>query len=297
MVYYKCTNACYFKVKYIIKQNLLDILFNRSLKEKTENYCHYICLKELQMENIKRNGRWGFCPVFGMTEFCSTLFSFINLLTNIFSFKFFLEPNLYNLKIRNVFELQSYIQNAAFVSSTLFHIHENCATRFMDYFCAVLVLLFALYMSLMRILLIFDLEYKFRKFLKSIFVSYFIYHLIRMSAKEFDYVYNKISCIIIIALTFMFHINIYMYYKQFLYAKYLIFFTLIFFVAGYIEIQDIPPYSYILDSHAIWHFFGILSTPFYVKFWGDDIKHHRLLYNNIKMKKKKKTNHIKLFKH
>ncbi|EQB62058.1 hypothetical protein NAPIS_ORF00363 [Vairimorpha apis BRL 01] len=146
MVYYKCTNACYFKVKYIIKQNLLDILFNRSLKEKTENYCHYICLKELQMENIKRNGRWGFCPVFGMTEF-------------------------------------------SFVSSTLFHIHENCATRFMDYFCAVL---------------------------------------------------------------------------------------------------DIPPYSYILDSHAIWHFFGILSTPFYVKFWGDDIKHHRLLYNNIKMKKKKK---------
>lgn len=287
MVYFECTSACHLKVKYIVTQNLLDLLFNRSLQEKTENLCHYICLRELQIKNLKRNGRWGFCPVFGITEFCSTIFSFVNLITNILSFNLFLKPNLFNLKIRKIFELQSYVQNAAFISSTLFHIHENRVTRFMDYFCAVLVLLFALYLSLMRILLIFDLEYKFRKHIKFIFTSYFIYHLIRMSAKDFDYVYNKISCIFIIAFTFLFHIYIYIFYRQFVYAKYLIFFTIIFFVAGYIEIQDVPPYSYILDSHAIWHFFGILSTPFYVKFWGDDIKHHRLLYNNIKMKKKK----------
>ncbi|KAK6090051.1 hypothetical protein P3W45_000939 [Vairimorpha bombi] len=286
MVYYKCTEKCTTDLQKIITTTILDLIFHRSKTDKVANMCHYVCLRELNLKNIKRNGRWGFCPILGMTEFFSVVFSFTNLILNIYSFKIFLRPNLKNLRLRNLFILQCYIQNMAFISSTLFHIHENSFTRNMDYFFAVLVLLYAFYMSIIRTLIIYRAEHKTRYFLRTVFVLYYIYHISRMSVKEFDYVFNKISCVFIITFTFIFHFFIYAHYRSYRYVRNLVFFTCIFFIAGYIEVQDLPPYSYLMDSHAAWHLFGCLSTPFYMKFWGDDIKHHRLLYNNINMKRR-----------
>ncbi|WUR04380.1 Per1-like protein [Vairimorpha necatrix] len=287
MVYYKCTEKCSSDLSQIVTVNLLDTIFNRSLSEKINNMCHYFCLKDLNLKNIKRNGRWGFCPILGMTEFFSSLFSFTNFLINIISYNSFIKPNLRHLKLRSVFILQYLITNMAFLSSTLFHIHENTLTRNMDYFFAILVLLFGLYMSIMRLALVYNLELRTRKILRSIFISYYIFHVSKM-AQDFDYVFNKFSCLIIIILTLSFNFFIYKNYKNFKYAKNILFFTGLFFLAGYIEIQDLPPYSYLIDSHAMWHLFGSLCTPFYMKFWGDDIKNNRLLYNNIRINRKMK---------
>lgn len=286
MVYYKCTEKCTDDLGKIITINILDFIFRRSVDEKIGNMCHYICLKQLSLENIKRNGRWGFCPVLGMTEFFSVVFSFSNFIINQCSFNLFLRPQIQFIKMKDLFKLQCHISNMAFISSTLFHIHENVLTRNMDYYFAILVLLFGLYMSFMRLMLIYKFECKYRFTIRSIFICYFIYHISRMS-NEFDYVYNKISCVIIITLTFLFHFFIYAHYKSYEYVKNIVFFTFLFSLAGYIEIQDIPPYKYLLDSHAVWHLFGCLSTPFYIKFWADDIKHHRHIYNNLNVRKRK----------
>lgn len=261
-----------------IRINLIDVLLQRTLENKVSFFCHFACLKTLKLNNVKNKGRWGFRPLLGANEFFSSLFSLINLLVNVISYKTHLQPRLTNDHISYIYIGQYYITNLAFISSFLFHIHENTLTRYCDYFFAFLVLKYALFTSLVRVIRIFTnvTSAKLTK-IGSIFILYYSYHVYRMLNIEFDYVYNKLACTIVITFIFINHFIIYFKYRNLPHSKNILFFTFLFFLAGSIEIQDIPPYAYLVDSHAMWHLISCLSTPFYSIFWSEDIRIHGVL--------------------
>ncbi|KAM0671396.1 putative Per1-like membrane protein [Ordospora colligata] len=271
-----CFSRCIEESKTLIKIQSIDRIFRRTSDHKLGSICHLTCLKATGSGNIKRNGRWGFQPVLGMTEFFSVLFSFANLVTNIVCFNKVLKKHLRMSRFGRLYYIQYYICNLAFISSTLFHIHENTLTRNCDYFFAFLTILFGFYMALVRAISIASpaFEISTRRPLQIAFTSFYSYHVYRMSNIEFDYVYNKISCIIIIGLTLASHMAIFTKYRKHAHAKHILLFTFFFFLAGAIEIQDIPPYAYLIDSHAIWHLVSCVSTPFYVLFWSGDVYMH-----------------------
>ncbi|KAF9764340.1 Post-GPI attachment to proteins factor 3 [Nosema granulosis] len=273
MTYEDCTKKCSEVGGSIITTNLLDTLLQRSKENKLGFLCHFVCLKTLNLRNVKRNGRWGFRPLLGMNEFFSSTFSLINLFVNIYSYHKTLRPRLGNDHISNMYVIQHYISNFAFISSFLFHVHENTVTRYLDYFFAFLVLTYALYVSFVRVIRIFMYVGRgFNNNLKSLFVAFYSYHVYRMLNIEFDYAYNKLACILIVTFIFINHFIIYVRYRNMPHSKNILFFTLLFFIAGMIEIQDIPPYAYLVDSHAMWHLISCLSTPFYALFWSEDIR-------------------------
>jgi post-GPI attachment to proteins factor 3 len=271
-----CSDACYELARSSIRRDIIDFLFARTKEEKVRSLCHLLCLKINNAGNIKRNGRWGFQPVLGMTEFFSSLFSFLNLVTNILCFHRILKSHLKVTRFGRLFYIQYYICNMAFISSTLFHIHETPVTRNLDYFFAFLVILFGFYMALHRILMIGFPRYEnyFLRPMQTGFALFYLYHIYRMSTISFDYVYNKVSCIVIISLTFTSHLITFFKYREMPHTKNILFFTLFFFLAGAIEVQDIPPYAYLLDSHALWHLVSCASTPFYLLFWSGDVYTH-----------------------
>lgn len=271
-----CFKRCVEESSGLFEKGLMDKIFNRSPDEKAGSMCHLICLKLMKCGNIKRNGRWGFQPVLGMTEFFSSLFSFLNLVVNVICFHRILRKHLQVTRLGRLYYIQYYICNLAFISSTLFHMHENTFTRNCDYFFAFLTILFGLYMALVRVILMSapNLESSIRKPLQLAFISFYIYHIYRMSNIEFDYVYNKISCVVLISLTLTFHLITFLKYRKMPHTKNILFFTFFFFLAGAVEIQDIPPYAYLVDSHALWHLISCISTPFYLLFWSGDVYTH-----------------------
>lgn len=271
-----CFCKCFEESRDFVKTGLIDWIFNRDANEKTSSMCHLLCLKLTNNGNIKRNGRWGFQPVLGMTEFFSALFSFINLITNILCFHKMLKKHLRVTRLGKLYYIQYYICNLAFISSTLFHIHENSFTRNCDYFLAFLTILFGFYMAFIRVILIGSpsFERAIRKPLQCVFILFYAYHIHRMSNIEFDYVYNKVSCAIIITFTLLSHLVTFLKYRKMGHSKNILLFTFFFFLAGAIEVQDVPPYAYLIDSHAIWHLISCISTPFYLLFWSGDVYMH-----------------------
>lgn len=275
MTYEDCARKCNEVGEDLVKTSLLDILLQRSKENKLGFLCHFVCLKTLNLGNVKRNGRWGFQPLLGMNEFFSSTFSLINLFVNIYSYHKSLRPKLGNDHISNMYMVQHYISNFAFFFSFLFHIHENSFTRHCDYFFAFLVLTYALFVSFVRVLRIFIVVGPtLLSNIRSLFIIYYSYHVHRMLNIEFDYAYNKIACVIVVTLTFINHTIIFTRYRHLPHSKNIVFFTVLFSIAGFIEIQDIPPYAYLIDSHAMWHLISCLSTPFYTIFWSEDIDVH-----------------------
>lgn len=273
MAYEICAKKCSEMGEDVIKTNFLDTLLQRSKGHKIGFFCHFACLKTLNLKNAKRNGRWGFQPLLGMNEFFSSIFSLATLFVNIYSFNKHIRPKLKGDHISNLYLIQYYITNIAFISSFLFHMHENTLTRHLDYFFAFLVLVYALFISLVRILRIFFTVGPVILFqIQSLFTIFYSYHVYRMLSIEFDYAYNKVICIFIVSGIFINHLIIYLRYRHQPHAKNILFFTALFFIAGFIEIQDIPPYAYLVDSHAMWHLISCLSTPFYSSFWSEDMR-------------------------
>lgn len=264
----KCESNCKFSALEKVKQNFMDRLIGRSLDEKINNHCHINCIKEMNIENFKRNGRWGFVPIFGFTEFFSSLFAFISFLVNFYYFNKHIRRKIRLSPLKNTVILQYYICNSAFISSTLFHMRETDFTRFADYFTAFLSILINLIAVIERLAHI-----TFPRHLKSIKnilmiggSIFYVLHVYKMAFVGFDYFYNKLCCGFMLTLLFLGDVALYIKLKHHKHAKNILIYLSWLIIAGFAEILDISPIYFLLDTHAAWHFFMACSLPFYFAF-------------------------------
>lgn len=271
-----CESSCKLSALEKVKQTFMDRLIGRTIEEKINNHCHINCIKEMKAENFKRNGRWGFIPLFGFTEFFSSFFAFISFLANIYYFNRHIRPKIRNSPLRNTVMLQYYICNSAFISSTLFHMRETDFTRFADYFTAFLSILINLIAVIERFVHIsFPGQLKLiNKILMRGGFVFYVLHVYKMAFLEFDYVYNKVCCGFMFALLVLGDVGLYIKLRHHKHMKNILIYLAWLIVAGFTEILDISPLYFFLDSHAVWHLFMACSLPFYFAFLSGHIEIH-----------------------
>lgn len=268
-----CEDSCRQYALKTVKINFIDRIIGRTVEEKLNNHCHLNCLKDLKIRNIKRNGRWGFKPLLGMTEAFSSMFALLSFILMVFGFNKKIKRKLHKTPLKKFYLLQYYIANSAFLSSFMFHIRETIFTRNADYFTAFASILVGLLVAVNRLVLL-----KKPKILKDfsdttlkIAAFYFAFHVYKMTFYEFDYFYNKIACALMFFVSCVCNFTTFLYYKKHSHSKQILYSIACLLAAGGIEILDISPVFYLFDSHALWHLLMTVATPFYIEFVSKDI--------------------------
>lgn len=291
-----CENQCQKAAIKGVKINFMDRIVGRTIEEKINNFCHLDCLKKLNIKNIKRNGRWGFKPFLGMTEAFSSLFALLSFICMFIGFNRKVRNNIHLTPMANLYLIQYYVANAAFLSSFLFHIRETAFTRYADYFTAFASILAGFIVSINRMVLEKKpkAHAKFHFLTLRIGISYLVVHIYKMAFNEFDYLYNKVACGLMFSGTCMCNLTIFLRYREFKYARAILYSTAYLLAAGAIEILDISPIFYLFDTHAFWHLLMAVATPLYIEFISNDILQHAKLIKKKSKKtpEKKKKNRI-----
>lgn len=256
----------------VLKVNFMDRILGRDLNEKLDSFCHVECLKSLNLKNLKRGGRWGFVSLFGFAEIVSSMIAFFSFLMNIYCFKFYIGKKLDRSPLKKLYLIQNYICNFTFFSSFLYHARETTFTRNADYYSAFAGIVIGLIVSINRLIHIYkpSVTDRIRNLTLKIGFYYFIMHVVKMS-HDFDYSYNKISCGIMFVASCISNIIIFFHLRDHEDSINMIYSIALLLLAGFIEILDFSPILYLLDSHALWHAFMALATPYYFKFIACDI--------------------------
>eukprot|EP00866_Antonospora_locustae_P001519 jgi/Antlo1/1519/404 len=254
--------------------SLLDTIVLRKKTQKLEELFHYRYCLSRNINNIKFKGRYPFRPLLGATEFFSALFSIGNLVSNMYSYIHFIAPLKSQCIISKLVKTHMSINIFTWIFSAWFHINDTVFTRNLDYFCGFLNICFFLYSAIVRLTLEFcgDTHLSLHKnMLFLIFTGMYLAHVCYMSLVRFDFVFHKFLCstLFAMALVSWFYISCIYFPRQ--HSLYLMVFTGGILASAMVEIADVPPFFYLIDSHAIFHLMTMVFTPFYYLFVRDDL--------------------------
>merc|ERR1711936_576074 len=203
----------------------------QSLPEKVVGWecmddCRYNCMWETVAEMKERHGqvpqfygKWPFIRILGIQEPASTLFSILNLLSNLSMLNWFVKIVPSATPMFSVWVLYSVTAVNAWVWSTVFHTRDTNFTEMMDYFCP--------------------------------FFSHHIYH---MAFIHFDYGYNMkvnvcvgaVNCVCWLG-WFSTHSKDGPHVRKGTWA------VVVLTASVLLELLDFPPLLWAVDSHALWH--------------------------------------------
>jgi hypothetical protein len=220
-------------------------------------------------------GKWPFIRLFGMQEFFSVLFSIGNFYAQRAGFRQFrialeeIKPKSYPYS-QIVYMMYLFNCNG-WIWSSLFHARDTMMTERLDYFSAVLLVLFSLYFTIVRTAL---LSYTSLIVLLSIFAIYYSIHVLYLHFVKFDYSYNMA---VTAGSGFIFNLIWIVYglahIKKHPYMKKAVVMGVVFILAGTLEIFDFPPMFDLVDAHALWHLATIPITAVWYDFLADDARH------------------------
>lgn len=256
--------------------SIIDKILLRSRETKLSNYCHYQCSLNNNINYIKINGRYPFREILYCTEFFASIFSIFNLLVHFYFFNRKIAKQLKFNKLGQLYKIQYQIFCMCWISSALFHINDILITRYMDYFFAFLFLIFALYLNIYRTILLLNIKNTFlMDRLKYSLIFYYIFHVFYMILIDFNYDYSKTSCAVLFVVNNILWFIQYVKSRQYPHAKYILIYSILLIIGALIEIYDLPPLFYLIDSHAIWHLITALIAPFYYFYLEKDMIHKR----------------------
>ena len=264
----ECRARCREAASLFLKHTFMDMILGRSLEEKIENHCHVECVMLLGCKNFKRNGRWGFKMMFGISELFSSLFACLSLVSSIYCVNKHVFPQVKRAPHRTLLYAQYYICNFAFLSSMVFHMRETTLTRYADYFSAYLNIMIGFICALSRIVYRSYPKHitKYVRLSFALGAASFAFHAYKMAFVKWDYVYNKILCGFMFAMACLTDICLYFMERNKSYSQNILYYVAGLFLAGAIEVCDIPPFFYLFDSHATRHLLMTISSLFYYKF-------------------------------
>lgn len=271
-----CEIKCHSSSKQLVKVHFFDRIVGRSLDEKLRNFCHINCLKKNKIRNEKRSGRWGFIPILGMTEAFSSLLALISFFISIWKYQTMIKHKIHQTPMKRLYLIQFYTCCSAFLSSFMFHFRETTFTRNADYFSAFGCILMSLLVAINRLVLLEkpEIHSNFAGVSLKIAISYFIFHVYKMTCFEFDYFYNKIACGLMFFMSCICDFITFLNFRKHSHSKNIIYSISCLLLAGGIEILDISPIFYLFDSHAVWHLLMAISTPYYYNFIAGEIDLH-----------------------
>ena len=256
--------------------------------------CDYQCQRYITDKRIERgveivqfHGKWPFVRVLGIQEPMSVLFSMLNFIPH---FKGFLK--LYRYKdfpdshLRDYYLVFSAIGMNAWVWSSVFHTRDFLVTERLDYFSAMLTILYGLFAATVRI---FRLDLESRKHQRYILMVVctiaYACHVGYLSLITFSYSYNMAAGVVVgliqNALWTYFAFSSYSKLQQespntannwTLWPFYIVISVTL---GMAFELFDFPPFLFLLDAHALWHAATVLPTYWWYVWMEKDLQYLR----------------------
>ncbi|PRP85727.1 hypothetical protein PROFUN_06321 [Planoprotostelium fungivorum] len=143
-------------------------------------------------------------------------------------------------------------------SATLFHIKDTPMTEKMDYYSALVALLWALYMTTLRVFWLDTMKEMLS--LGTLLFLYTCYHLHYMHYIVFDYGYNM-KVLVITNLTEGVLQYIWLYHSNHPNRKWLFALRTTIILGAVFEMVDFAPVFGFIDGHAFWHLIILFMQP------------------------------------
>jgi len=220
--------------------------------------CRYKCMWDTVAEMQARHGqvpqfhgKWPFIRILGIQEPASTLFSVLNLLSNLYMLTWFIKTVPSTTPMYLVWVLYSVTAVNAWFWSTIFHSRDTTFTEMMDYFCAFSTVLFSLLAFFLRLL---GTDNTRTLVVCSLTAAFFSHHIYHMAFVHFDYGYNMrvnvcvgaVNCLCWLA-WFYSHSSDGPHVRKGVGA------VAVLTGSVALELLDFPPLLWSIDSHALWH--------------------------------------------
>lgn len=275
-----CSKGCFETELSTIKINFIDRLMGRTIEEKLQNSCHVLCLKSLQLKNIKRNGKWGFVPILGIHEAFSSLIALFSFFINLIYFRKQIRDKVKKSPMGAIYLIQHVICNFTFLASFVYHARETPLTRNADYFTAVGGILIGTVTAVNRVVLSYkpSCTVQFQRVSLKLAFYFFLFHIHKITLNDFDYGYNKVVCGVLFLLACLCNFLVFYKYRKQSHSKLSLYSIAMLVTAGAVEILDKPPFLYLVDTHAMWHAFMAVGTFYYIKFISLDIDFQTEIY-------------------
>lgn len=248
------------------EHSIIDKLFLRTPSRIKERHAHLAALRTLNIRNIKRRDRYAFVPILQCTEIISVILSVLSLFNTVIAYHTRIRGR--KTPLHNLYTTQYYISCVTWVGSILLHIDDNRFTRFCDYFSALLGIMYYFYTATVRLLLSFkvsnvkEITTHLFNLLALVYISVVHHNVSNFDPKALKFVSG------IFVLLFLAAILVQSVFFHNKFIKYVVFFTIIGLM---VESSDIEPFCFVLDSHAIWHFFIGIQNFYYNRYLEEEI--------------------------
>ncbi|CAB3252086.1 unnamed protein product [Arctia plantaginis] len=289
-IYQRCLNKCIqdnctdvsgdtFKRYAAKQQDFWCMVLRWSCREECYYQCMWYTVRTFERagEGIpKFYGKWPFVRLMGVQEPASAFASVLNFAANYYMFKKLRREFPYSMAHRMpiiiFYQVYAVVCMNAWVWSTIFHMRDSPFTEFMDYACALSMVMGLFVASIVRVC------YKRTKlmiFLLLIPLFYFVTHVRYLYSGFINYDYNM-------------KLNIFFGGAGAVvwvcaagaqaragraYAWRLLAFTALSAAALALELFDFPPRARAWDAHALWHLATAPLPLLFYKYVIDDLRY------------------------
>ncbi|KAJ8725351.1 hypothetical protein PYW08_003534 [Mythimna loreyi] len=268
-----------FKPESELQQDFWSSLLRWSCKEECRYRCMWMTVARFhsaERETPKFHGRWPFIRILGMQEPASAFASVLNFAANAYMFRKLRRmsalkgPATPFVKFWCVFAM---VCMNAWVWSTIFHMRDTYFTEFMDYACALSMVMGLFVAAIIRVFYLRSKPLTFLLLLVPLF--YFATHVRYLHSGVINYDYNmKVNVFFgVLGSLIWLGVSWSQWSQGWRYAWRMLAFTLLSGLALSLELFDFPPKMDVLDAHALWHFSTAPLPLLFYRYVIDDIRY------------------------
>ncbi|XP_045515452.1 post-GPI attachment to proteins factor 3 [Pieris brassicae] len=249
-----------------------------------DDECRYNCMwktvqgfEERGFNTPKFHGKWPFRKIMGVQEPASTFASFLNLAVHASMYQEIIKQfPIKTTPIVLFWHAFAIVCMNAWMWSTIFHTKDNYFTEFMDYACALSMVIMLFVAAVLRV---FHKRRKLSAVALLATVVYFVEHVRYLYTGRIDYDYNMLVNIcfgVAGSVIWLLWAGI-QYISGRRECWRLVAFTLSSGAALTLELLDFPP-LYGWDAHALWHLATVPLPVLFYRFVIDDLNYLKSNY-------------------
>lgn len=285
-----CVSACT-ETNCIQNQNPLPLGL-RLLFWDCRQDCDYKCQRAVTARHVEQNqqihqfhGKWPFVRMLGIQEPASVIFSLLNFLPHYEGLKRILlrvhDDN--NTRLRKWYALFAVVGMNAWLWSAVFHTRDFVLTERLDYFSAMLTIVYGLFVACLRIFRL-DMPQKSaqRYVLGGACILFYLCHVGYLSLVTFSYSYNMAAGVVV----GLIHNILWGTYSVMRYnslkeaqpagnhawALVPLWIVLAIMAGMSLELFDFSPFWFVFDAHALWHLATVVPTHWWYTWMERDVQ-------------------------
>ncbi|XP_014663174.1 PREDICTED: post-GPI attachment to proteins factor 3-like [Priapulus caudatus] len=250
--------------------------FDRATAWDCDDECRYACMwttvaafRDGGYGVPQFYGKWPFTKWLGMQEPASAIFSALNLLTHLGMYVEFRRRVRAAAPMFSVWSGYAAFAVNAWAWSTVFHTRDYRLTEMLDYFCAVLGVLYSFFGLCVRVL---GTDRWWKPAVPGVAILlFFVYHVHYLAFIKFDYGYNMRANIAVGMVNSVGWLVWFLFKRKTLPHAYKVALTVVLVnLLLILELGDFPPLLWTFDAHSLWHL-GTAPLPFLLySFFIDD---------------------------